>query len=412
MEKLGTVTSEFRLHPFRSLRDDAPPAADLADLLAGCHPGRYLETQAARSLVCRPPLWLDHDEAERRFFFGGRAPDAFDATYRFPAAHLAAFPNAWLAGQGCVVVAGDGRVLTDSFSSDAILELGGRFQKRVLRAELDGQQHSLPFALGRPRGQARSLPERCLLATQYWHFNYHHWLVECLPRLRHALETPELADCRVIVPANMAPFQRESLALLGLESDRLLPFDGGDWRIDLLLFASIGRFAPEELAWLRERLAAGVAGSSRAGAPAPEREGVPGPAPARPSRLYISRADASMRRLTNEAEVVAALQAFGFELLTLTGMPLAEQIARFAAAEIILGPHGSGLTNLLFAPRQATIIELMPRDQVNHCFWLMAEGLGLPYTFLSGEPVSPERDFAIPVPRLRALVEALLAGRV
>lgn len=399
---MTTETSDFTLHPLRACRDGEPPAPDLAALLEGCRSGGYLESQPAGSLRCRQPLWVDHGEAERRFFFGGRSPDDFGADYTFPAGYLALFRHARLAGRGWVLVAGDHHVITDAYSSDAILQIDGRFQSRTLQVEAEGWRAGLPFVLARRGGPQRTISGTCILPTHYWHFNYHHWLVECLPRLRWALESPELADCPVLVPAALAPFQRKSLDLLGVPPERRLPFDESDWRFDVLLFPSIGNFSPPELRWLRERLAGAVTAGPAAGP-------LPGPAASAPSRLYISRADAATRRLVNEAEIIARLQDFGFEALTLTGMTLAEQIRRFARAEMVVGPHGSGLTNLLFAPPGATVIELMPDDQVNHCFWLMANGLDIRYAFLSGPVVSSERDFSISPARLQALVATVSA---
>lgn len=402
------MSLDFTLHPLRAFRDGGPPAPDLGALLGGRHPGGYVETRPAGSLRCRQPLWVDHGEAERRFFFGGKSPAAFGADYPFPAGYLAVLPHARLVGKGWVVVAGDHHVITDSYSGDHILQLDGRFQRRTLHVEADGGRQSLPFVLARRRGAPRSIAGTCVLPAHYWHFNYHHWLVECLPRLRCALETPELAGCPVIVPADLAPFQRASLDLLGIAEERRLPFDEGDWQLETLVFPSIGNFSPPELRWVRERLVGGLMGgrSVTPGAPAP-RTGRSTPAPA---RLYVSRADATTRRLLNEAEIVAALEPLGFEALTLTGMPLAEQIRRFARAEAIIGPHGSGLTNLLFAPRQAAVVELMPADQVNHCFWLLANGLGQRYAFLSGPAASPARDFSVDPERLRAVVGAVVGA--
>ncbi len=413
----GTVISDYTLHPLRACRDGGPPAVDLASLLEGCHRDGIVETQPAESLRCRPPLWVGHGEAERRFFFAGKAPEAFNLDYPFPASYLAVLPGARLVGRGWIIVAGDHHVITDSYSGDHILQIDGRFQHRTLQVEADGRRQSLPFALARRTSLPQSISATVVLPTHYWHFNYHHWLIECLPRLRCALEAPELAGCQVIIPANLAPFQRESLDLLGLPEARRLPFDESDWRFETLVFPSIGSFSPPELRWVRERLVGGLAASdsghvpaasraarastpsSAAGAPTPSQSATPAP-----TRLYISRADAATRRLVNEAELVAALEPLGFEVLTLTGMPLAEQIRRLAQAELIVGPHGSGLTNILFAPRRATLIELMPGDQVNHCFWLLANGLGLRYTFLAGPVVSAQRDFAIAPEKLRAAV--------
>ena len=43
------------------------------------------------------------------------------------------------------------------------------------------------------------------------------------------------------------------------------------------------------------------------------------------------------------------------------------------------GPHGAGLSNMIFAPRDASIIEFPLRPQVIRCFGHMAMALGLDY---------------------------------
>ncbi len=190
------------------------------------------------------------------------------------------------------------------------------------------------------------------------------------------------------------PFQRDALRLLRIPESRLLPFDGGDWRFRTLYFPSISNFSARQIAWLRGRVLGETAVSPQQNNP--------------PVRLYISRSDASTRRLVNEADLLPCLQAHGFQIVTLTGMPFPEQVALFARAEIILGPHGSGLTNVVFAPPQATLVELMPHDQVNHCFWLLANSSELSYTFLSGNVLNKERDFLIDINRLDRLLTRLI----
>jgi hypothetical protein len=386
-----------------AIQADYPQVAGPADLLGGRYPGRYYRNQPGQTIRCQPPLWSDHSAAEQRFFFNGKAPAEFNLTYHFPPAYLAAFDNARLVGDGYVVVAADNRVIQDSYSGDHILQRGGRFLKQSIKVALDGQTHTVPFALRRP-AEARQVEKRCLLPTHYWQFNYHHWLIECLPRLRPALEMGELADCPVIVPANMTPFQRQSLERLGVTAERWLPFDAEEWEVEELLFPSIGVFAPAELLWVRQRcLQVGSADFSRPPAEAgTTNRGTSG------GRYYISRADATTRRLVNEGEIAGYLQGEGFEVLTLTGMGFDEQVERLVTAEMVIGPHGSGLTNILFAPAGATVIELMPHDQVNHCFWLMSNVLGLRYCFLSGPVRSAERDFVISLPRLQTLLATLL----
>ena len=75
-------------------------------------------------------------------------------------------------------------------------------------------------------------------------------------------------------------------------------------------------------------------------------------------RLYISRADAAGRRILNENTIMGRLKALGFERLVLSNMSVPEIVSAFANAEIILSPHGSGLTNILFSPPGAQVIEI------------------------------------------------------
>lgn len=85
-------------------------------------------------------------------------------------------------------------------------------------------------------------------------------------------------------------------------------------------------------------------------------------------RLYISRDDATTRRIRNEPDIMARLEKFGFERLVLSDMPVEDLVSAFANAEIVLSPHGSGLTNILFAPPGTPVIEIdHPRsDYVAH----------------------------------------------
>jgi hypothetical protein len=75
-------------------------------------------------------------------------------------------------------------------------------------------------------------------------------------------------------------------------------------------------------------------------------------------RILISRGDAPGRSILNEDAVEDRLAERGFERLHLARMPVDDLVRVFANAEIVLGPHGSGLTNILFSPPGTRIIEI------------------------------------------------------
>jgi capsular polysaccharide biosynthesis protein len=179
--------------------------------------------------------------------------------------------------------------------------------------------------------------------------NYYHWMIDYLPRLQVLLpEEAPWAGLPYLVNADLAPFQIETLKRAGLDESRLvrLPAAPVAARCDRLFAAPIGAVAqivrPTALEWLRRLY------------PLPVRW--TGIAPAK--RVYISRQDAGLRRVVNEDEITAHLKTLGFRILLPSGLSVARQAQALARAEIIVGPHGAGLTNMVFAPKGAFVIEM------------------------------------------------------
>ncbi|MGL6135708.1 MAG: glycosyltransferase family 61 protein, partial [Planktothrix sp.] len=102
-------------------------------------------------------------------------------------------------------------------------------------------------------------------------------------------------------------------------------------------------------------------------------------------RIYITRNSAKSRRILNEDELLAVLQPLGFQSIQLESMSVLEQAALFSQAEIIIGPHGSGLTNLVFCQPQTQVIELFSPNYVYHCYWWISNLVGLDYSYYIGE---------------------------
>jgi capsular polysaccharide biosynthesis protein len=138
---------------------------------------------------------------------------------------------------------------------------------------------------------------------------------------------------------------------------------------------------------------------------------VPSAAPR--ERLFVSRRDAATRRLLNEDEVMAEAARFGFTRIEASRLSFAEQVARFGAAEAVIGVTGSGLSNAVFAPVDAAFVELHNMEQGAHFIEALASQLGQRYVRLMGEPVAdPARiahnfDFRFDPAMLREALQAL-----
>ena len=94
------------------------------------------------------------------------------------------------------------------------------------------------------------------------------------------------------------------------------------------------------------------------------------------------------------------------------------QARLFADAGSIVAPHGSGLTNVVFAPPGAMVVDLFAPGWVNPCFWTAAECAGVEYHYALGmrvrppEHVDPEdkgADVEVDVRALERLLEEKLA---
>ena len=136
-------------------------------------------------------------------------------------------------------------------------------------------------------------------------------------------------------------------------------------------------------------------------------------------RIYVTRRKAGSRQLINEAEFAHGLkQAYGFEVVENEGLSLQAQLDLYSGAEFVAGPHGAGLTNILFSRRPRGLLEFWHSVQ-QPFFEGLAESLGISYFAARGMPMpggpqgwrSDNGPFAIdPRLALRA-VDMLVAGQ-
>jgi capsular polysaccharide biosynthesis protein len=65
-------------------------------------------------------------------------------------------------------------------------------------------------------------------------------------------------------------------------------------------------------------------------------------------RFYISRAKAASRKILNEDELKPILYFFGFKIVYAEDLNMFDQIKLFKNASVIMGMHGSGLSNIFY----------------------------------------------------------------
>ena len=103
--------------------------------------------------------------------------------------------------------------------------------------------------------------------------------------------------------------------------------------------------------------------------------------------IYISRSDASRRRITNENDLLGMLKILGFKVATLEGKTVKEQALMFQNAKVIMGPHGAAFSNIVFSQKGATLIELMNPSWPHGPFAALAKDVGLKYGYVFGKSI-------------------------
>ncbi len=224
---------------------------------------------------------------------------------------------------------------------------------------------------------------------------YFHWLLDCLPRFELLrLSGVNLAEVDYFLVGDRLPFQQESLVTLGIPHSKILPLEQylhiqATQLIVPSFPGAIAWFQPWVIDFLKATFLDPVVDSCSEQANYP-------------TRLYISRQNTANRRIVNELELVQYLEQFGFVSIDLAALSIVEQAQLFARAEVIVAPHGSGLTNAIFCAPSTKIIEIFSPNFVYSCYWYISNIIKLDYFYLLGDlPLGyGMHQFLYPNPRI------------
>lgn len=202
--------------------------------------------------------------------------------------------------------------------------------------------------------------------------NYFHWMYDLIPKLE-VLEQANISLSEIdafLVNHCQYPFQREMLHLMGVPDEQILDDAVCHAIADRLIvpissFDQKGRIAKHTCDFLRKKLLPNISLTDAT----------------YPTRFYISRKGAKYRKVLNEDEVLAHLQPFGFVEIVLETFSVQSQIALFSKAEIIIAPHGAGLSNLVFASPGVKLIEIFLPDDTPSYYQLLSGHLEIDYYY-------------------------------
>ena len=112
------------------------------------------------------------------------------------------------------------------------------------------------------------------------------------------------------------------------------------------------------------------------------------------------------RVLLNETEVFTYLRRKfpDVKWVVFDSLSVEDTAKLFAKAAIIFAPHGAGLTNMIFSPPDTRIIECMPIEFPNMCYWNMSQMMKNPYTMIPVHIQNNDWDMRVPMDVLDSIL--------
>lgn len=171
---------------------------------------------------------------------------------------------------------------------------------------------------------------------------YGHWLHNALPRLGLLPELP--ATTRIIVPADLKPYHKESLELLGVW-DRCRPTRERHLLVERYFFSSptamIDCYDPYGMKFVREALL-------------PKRDqNYTGP-----KKFYLHRTG-GRRGVENADEICEFFRRKGWGVVVDVDLTLAQTVKLFSEAEAVCSLLGSNMTNIIFCRPGCTVMQMV-----------------------------------------------------
>ena len=200
--------------------------------------------------------------------------------------------------------------------------------------------------------------------------NYWHWIISSLSRLCLSPNIPQ--DTTFLINSLDSSFVSGSLKSININLDKCIEIDKvkSAHCQNLILPATMGDCDKMGLLFLREKIKNKIKPSTNA-----------------PNRIYISRK--GKRIVNNESEVIDLLKTIGFHVVVCENLSFEDQVKTFSNADVVIAPHGAGLTNLLFIKDNAKVLELRSPKYFGKCYYYLSNHLGFQYYSLYGKGELP-----------------------
>eukprot|EP00300_Choanocystis_sp_HF-7_P042469 c9219_g1_i1.p1 GENE.c9219_g1_i1~~c9219_g1_i1.p1 ORF type:complete len:664 (-),score=165.68 c9219_g1_i1:52-2043(-) len=215
--------------------------------------------------------------------------------------------------------------------------------------------------------------------------NFYHWLLESSARYVAASSFVKQSNCKILFPISECSYVREITDLLGIAQEQCLPYHGQPgvrlhfrqlFVVDTTPTCAFGAphlwdvyLPPPNLTRALRNVFQRAVDQQRTAS-----------APCKGTVVYVQRLQPP-RQVGNEAALIEAMQRVcGNKLVIHKGSgSVLDQAKLFREASVVVGPHGAGLSNVLFCNAGTVMIEFRMEPNVNPAYQYIAENCGFRY---------------------------------
>jgi capsular polysaccharide biosynthesis protein len=198
------------------------------------------------------------------------------------------------------------------------------------------------------------------------HLGYQHWLTQCIPAIDWSLQQPRTRDVRLLLPP-LEAWQEDFLDILGYSAiPRLTLKPGTHYHLPKVEFSDFLNGTTSfgislSLLDTAKRIlqAVPISGSTA-------------------KVLYVPGLSSYYGPIRNENQVMDLLRSRGVHIVS-RDLGTADRINLFRQADVVIGPLGQGLTDVLFCQPNALLWEWMPRHHQNASFNRLAQAAQVDY---------------------------------
>ncbi len=239
-----------------------------------------------------------------------------------------------------------------------------------------------------------------VLWSHYWgngYYDYMYFIYAKLLRIKSVMNDDDFKQAKLAYPLVGTPFEKELMKYAGVNDEQLIDTRQHQIQADNYYLATNDNWYYHnkyDLQLLKNTLSAVIAADTGN------------------ERIYISRK--GRRKLINEEEVIKLLKEFDFTIIDDVPRTVAEQIAIYRSAKVIIGPHGASYTNIINCEPGTVLIELFPNNYYPDYFRYLSTVFKLRYFALFADDIQEshyrnlDEDLYIDPERIKNTLDKIL----